>query len=150
MARRRPAQLVLRPIYVRPDLSQRERVAKRDYCRAAFRDDRHRPKRGQFDPLWLRLGMRAHLVEQRAGWVVNNPDYDQILRRRPDMDPSLPGVGWLREVYRWRTHDLVTLPGTCAEIEARLERLRAAEMATQAPGREQPMSLFDFAETEQA
>lgn len=109
-----------------------QRAACRAYCRVAFGDPRNqRRPAAEFDPLWLRLGMRAHLVEQRAGWVVSNPMYDDTLRRRPDLDPSLPGPGWLREVYRWRSYGLVTLPGVRARIDARLAALRAKEMPTQ-------------------
>ena len=132
MARRTPPQAELKPVYVRPQIDRHGRAAQRAWCSAAYRGERYRPKPGDFDPLWLRRGMRANLIESRAGWVVSNPLYDQILRRRPDTDPSLPGPGWLREVYRWRYHDLVTLPGVQAAIEARLATLREVEHRTAA------------------
>jgi hypothetical protein len=137
MRRRRNAQPDLRPVYVQPTFDSRERTAKRDWCRAAYRGDRYRPKPGDFDPLWLRLGLRMNLIEQRAGWVVSNPLYDESLRRAPAHDPSLPGPGWLWEVYRWhKTLSLVTLPSARCAIERRLAALRAAEepaaMPTQA------------------
>lgn len=127
MARRASPQAELKPVYVRPQLDRHERAAERAWRSAAYRGERHRPKPGDFDPLWLRLGMRANLIQARAGWVVSNPLYDQSLRRRPDTDPSLPGSAWLREVYRWNDRDLVTLPGVLAVIEARLAVLREAE-----------------------
>lgn len=129
--RRRTKQPELAPIYVRPTLERRERAAASDYRKAAYSGDRHRPKPGDFDPLWLRLGLRACMVMNRAGWVVSNPLYDQDLRAKPQNDPSLPGPGWLREVYRWHTRELVALPGVLAVIEARLAPLRAAEERAQ-------------------
>lgn len=129
--RRRSAQLELDPIYVKPKLDRQQRAAARDWRNAAYRGDRKRPKRGEFDPLWLRLGLRACMIENRAGWVVSNPLYDQDLRRAPQNDPSLPGPAWLREIYRWRDRNLVTLPGVLAVIEARLAPLREAEEAQQ-------------------
>lgn len=129
--RRRTVQAELKPIYVRPQLDRRQRAAARDWRQAAYMGDRQRPKRGEFDPLWLRLGMRACLIENRAGWVVNNPLYDQALRAKPQNDPSLPGPAWLREVYRWHTRELVALPGVLAVIESRLAPLREAEAAQQ-------------------
>jgi hypothetical protein len=100
----------------------------RDWCRAAFRGDRHRPKPGDYDPLWLRLGLRMQLIDSRAGWVVSNPILDQVLRRNPGTDPSLPGIGWLREVYRsHKQRSLVTLDGTRGLIEERIAALRAID-----------------------
>jgi hypothetical protein len=134
MSRRRNVQPELRPVYVRPTFDARERAAKRDWCRAAYRGDRYRPKPGDFDPLWLRLGLRMKLIEDRAGWVVSNPIYDQSLRRVPQHDPSLPGPGWLWKVYRWyKARGLVTLPRTSYAIERRLAALRAADEPSVAP-----------------
>ena len=128
MTRRRSAQQELRPVYVRPSLEQRERAAQRDWCGAVFRGERHRAKPGDFDPLWLRLGLRAYLIESRAGWVVSNPLYDQVLRTNPATDPSLPGEQWLREVYHWhRGRGLVTLPGVAHVLDLRREGRRVAE-----------------------
>lgn len=102
----------------------------RDWCRAAFRGDRHRPKPGDYDPLWLRLGLRMQLIDSRAGWVVSNPILDQVLRRSPGIDPSLPGIGWLREVYRSHKHRcLVTLDGTRGLIEKKIAALSAIDEA---------------------
>jgi len=129
MKRRRNAQPELRPIYVRPTLDSRERAAERDWRCAAYRGPRLRPKPGDFDPLWLRLGLRMSLIDARASWVVSNPLFDESLRRNPQSDPSLPGPGWLREVYRsYRHRGLVTLPGTCSAIERRLASLRDEPM----------------------
>lgn len=128
MSRRRSAQPELRPVYVRPSLERRERAAHRDWCGAVFRGERHRAKPGDFDPLWLRLGLRAYLIESRAGWVVSNPIYDQLLRSNPKIDPSLPGAQWLWEVYHWhRGCGLVTLPGVARVLARRIEARRAAE-----------------------
>lgn len=128
MTRRRSTQQELRPVYVRPSLERRERAAQRDWCGAVFRGERHRAKPGDFDPLWLRLGLRAYLIASRAGWVVNNPIYDQMLRGNPKSDPSLPGQQWLWEVYHWHLgRGLVTLPGVARELELRSEARRAAD-----------------------
>jgi hypothetical protein len=128
MTRRRSAQQELRPVYVRPSLERRERAAQRDWCGAVFRGERHRAKRGDFDPLWLRLGLRAYLIESRAGWVVSNPIYDQVLRNNPAADPSLPGPKWLWEVYHWhRGRGLVTLPGVAHVLDLRRDARQAAE-----------------------
>ena len=75
----------------------------------------------------LRAGMRVWLIEQRAGWVVSNPLYDETLRRVPASDPSLPGLGWLWNVYRWHHHELVTLPGVLGVIQERLTAGQAAQ-----------------------
>lgn len=115
-------------MYVRPSLEPRERAAQRDWCRSVFRGERFRAKPGDFDPLWLRLGLRAYLIESRAGWVVSNPIYDQLLRRSPATDPSLPGPQWLWEVYHWHLgRGLVTLPGVAQLLALRSEARRAAE-----------------------
>ncbi|MNX57007.1 hypothetical protein D3C86_878150 [compost metagenome] len=128
MTRRRNAQQELRPVYVRPSLDRRARAAQRDWCGAVFRGERYRAKPGDFDPLWLRLGLRAFLIESRAGWVVSNPIYDQLLRRDPAADPSLPGPKWLWEVYHWhRGRGLVTLPGVARALELMSEARRADE-----------------------
>ena len=129
MRRTTKPQAELKPVYVRPELDRIERAAASAWRRAAYRGERHRPKPGDFDPLWLRLGMRANLIEARAGWVVSNPLFDQDLRRNPRNDPSLPGPGWLREVYRWKARELVTLPGVRAVIAARLQTLQALEQS---------------------
>lgn len=132
MRRRSTDQAELQPVYVRPVLDRLQRAAARDYRRAAYRGDRNKPKRGDFDPLWLRLGLRVCMIENRAGWVVSNPLYDQSLRANPRNDPSLPGPGWLREVYRWKTRELVALPGVLVVIEARLQVLRELEQSNAA------------------
>jgi hypothetical protein len=85
--------------------------------------------------LWMRLGMRAYFVHARAGWVVSNPIYSDSLDRHPGNDPSLPGPGWLREVYG--CHDglaLCVLPGVHATIEDRRRPLREAEERQQRNG----------------
>lgn len=133
MTRRLKTQPELRPAYVRPTFERRELAAKRAWCRAAFSGERRRPKPGEFDPLELRLGMRAQLVDARAGWVVSSPLLDESLRRDPTSDPSLSGPGWLWEVYRWhRARGLVILARTGGVIEARLAARRTAETFTEA------------------
>lgn len=118
--RRSTAQAELQPVYVRPTFDRHERAAKRDFERAAYGDPRRAPKPGEFDPLWMRLGLRASKVDARAGWVVSNPLYDQSLRRNPTSDPSLPGPGWLMEVYRFhRYRALVLLPSVRAALDER-------------------------------
>lgn len=127
MARKKAAPEIFRPVYVRPNLPRAMREACRAFKEAAFTGKRGRPAAGDFDPLHLRMGMRAWAIEQRAGWVVSNPLYAETLDRVPSIDPSLPGPGWLQEVYRWRHTELVTLPGVRAHIAARMEACRQAE-----------------------
>jgi len=125
---KRRAQPELQPVYVRPAFDARERAALRAWCQAAYTGDRNRPRSGEFDPLWLRLGLRAHLIDARAGWVVSNPIYDESLRSNPANDPSLPGTGWLWRVYRWhKARELAILPRARSVIEQRLAVLRAVE-----------------------
>ena len=126
MSRARKPLPELKPIYVRPQLDKRMRQAEREYCHAAFSGSRRRPMPGTFDPLRLRMGMRANNINQRAGWVVSNPLYDQTLSRHPHLDPSLPGPGWLREIYHSRMSSLVCLPGVAAVIAKRNAEQRLA------------------------
>jgi hypothetical protein len=129
MTRRKPLPM-LAPIYVRPQLDRRQRAAARAWRDAAYSGQRHRPAPGTFDPLELRAGMRVNNIEQRAGWVVSNPLYDETLTRCPQIDPSLPGPGWLREVYRsHKSRSLVMLPRTLAVVEARTAAARPAPAA---------------------
>ena len=133
MARRRIAQAELMPVYVRPQFDRRERAALRDWRSAMYRGDRHLPKPGNFDPLWLRMGMRMHEIESRAGWVDSNPLLDEDLRRKPANDPSLPGRGWLREVYVfWRGQQFTTLPGVRALLLARRQAVLTEQMRASA------------------
>jgi hypothetical protein len=68
------------------------------------------------------------MIKQRAGWVISSPLLSDSLDRNPENDPSLPGPGWLREVYRWRDgRTLCLLPRTRAAIEERLRPIREAE-----------------------
>ena len=155
MSRRRTAQPELRPVYARPTFERRELAAKRAWCSAAYSGERYRPKAGEFDPLELRLGMRAQLVNARAGWVVSNPIYDSLLRSSPNIDPSLTGPGWLWEVYCWhKARGLVTLPRAGGVIEARLAALRGSKDIADVPA--QPVvedapaqqGLFDLEEVD--
>lgn len=114
-------------VYVRPKLDRRAREARRDFSEAAHRGENRRPKQGEFDPLWLRLGLRNYLIEQRARWVVSNPRYSDSLKRHPENDPSLPGLHWLLEVYGFNNCDLVVSPGVLAVIEARVAAKRERE-----------------------
>jgi hypothetical protein len=123
MKKRKPSPELPR-IYVRPSLDRRQLEAKRAFFDATCRGERARPKPDTVDPLQMRLGLRARLITQRAGWVVSNPGYSDSLDRNPAADPSLPVLAWLHELYRWRDgRELCTLPGVRAVIENRL-RLR--------------------------
>lgn len=134
MRKRKPLPELPR-VYAKPNLDRRQREACRAWFVATCSGERKRPQPGSVDPLWMRLGMRANLIRQRAGWVVSNPQYSDSLDRHPENDPSLPGPGWLREVYRWRDgRELCVLPGARAVIEARLRQLREAEEFQQRPG----------------
>ena len=123
MARSKSTQEALRPIYVAPVFTRREREAMRQWSLVRF-TGRPLAAPGQFDPLALRAGLRAHAVLSRAGWVVSNPILDGVLRRNPALDESLPGSGWLRCVYV-RERALVALPGVRAVVDSRMEALRA-------------------------
>jgi len=59
-----------------------QRAAARAWRDAAYTGQLHRPTPGSFDPLELRAGLRVTNIEQRAGWVVSNPLYDQTGARR--------------------------------------------------------------------
>jgi hypothetical protein len=142
MSRRVKALPELKPIYVRPTFSRRERDDCRAWRDAAFSGERCRLKRGQFDPLQMRAGMRVWLIEQRAGWVVSSPLYDETLRRVPADDPSLPGRGWLLQLYRWQHHELVTLPGVRAVIH---DRLTFGEAAQEFMGSPRPVAAVSAA-----
>lgn len=134
MRKRKPLPELPR-VYVKPVLERREREAKRAWFVATCSGERKRPAPETVDPLWMRLGLRATMICNRAGWVVSNPLLSDSLDRRPENDPSLPGPGWLREVYRW--HDgrtLCVLPRTRDAIEARLSPLREAEELQQCNG----------------
>lgn len=119
---------LLRPVYVAPTLDARQRAAARAFAAAAYSGQRHRPAHGTFDPLHMRLGLFITMVKNRAGWVVSNPGYDQVLTRHPEIDPSIPGPGWLTELYRHANADLVLLDSSRAHITA---RYAAAEQAQQ-------------------
>ena len=104
-------------VYVRPELEPREREARRAWFVATCSGERQRPRSDTVDPLWMRLGLRATLISQRAGWVVSSPILSDSLDRHPENDPSLPGPGWLREVYRYRDGvELCVLPGVRTRI----------------------------------
>lgn len=143
MTRRKPLPM-LAPIYVRPQLDCRQRAASRAWRAAAYSGQRNRPAPGTFDPLELRAGMRANNIEQRDGWVVSNPLYDQTLARNPELDCSLPGPGWLWDVYRGGYRDLVMLPRTLAVVEARTAAARPAPAAEQPVQAEAPGQLEMF------
>jgi hypothetical protein len=94
-----------------------------------------------FDPLELRLGLRALNRQNRPGYAKSNPRYHALLQRHPQLDDSLPGVAWLRVVY-FQHGDLLALSSSrraLAEREARHE----AEIA-RSSGRQhqQPADLF--------
>jgi hypothetical protein len=136
MRRKKPLPELPR-IYVKPEMERREREAYRAWFVATCSGKRERPAPDTVDPLWMRMGLRASLTQQRAGWVVSSPILSDSLDRNPLEDPSLPGPGWLREVYRWwdgRT--LCVLPRTRAEIEERRRPLREAEERAQQAMRE--------------
>lgn len=128
--KRKAAQPVLAPVYVRPTFDAREQAAMRAFRAAAYSGQRGRPKPGDFDPLHLRMGMRMNCIHNRAGWVVSNPLHDQLLCRHPHLDESLPGPGWLHMLYRgWTVNDLVLLASSRAAIDARCAAQHAAEDA---------------------
>ena len=135
-------------IYVKPELDRREREAARAWFVATCSGERARPAPDTVDPLWLRLGLRARMIMARAGWVVSSPLLSDSLDRNPENDPSLPGPGWLLEVYRWRDgRTLCVLPRTRAAIEVRLRPIREAEelqqqrMKAPAAASSQPLQL---------
>ena len=126
MRKRNAAQVEPSPVYVKPTLTRRERKAL-----AALLQDSMLLRRAEHDcdPLELRLGLRAWAKESRAGWVVSNPMYAQILDRHPELDCSLPGLAWLDQVYKGHRWMRVTLPG----VRAELQRRRDAEKRTTYP-----------------
>lgn len=102
-------------------VSRREREASR---RLSASNRRANSEQTGFDPLELRLGLRTWQRENRSGYVVSNPIYDEILTRGGGKhDDSLPGVAWLRTVYHGNRRDLVTLPGVRAVLQARAKAI---------------------------
>ncbi len=141
MRKRKPLPELPR-IYVKPIIERRDSDAGRAFVAATCSGEKKRPAPDTVDPLWMRLGMRATLIRQRAGWVVSSPQYSDSLDRHPENDPSLPGPGWLRELYRYRDgRELCMLPGVRALVEERRRPLREAEERQQKElGRRQPAS----------
>jgi hypothetical protein len=117
MRHRKPDQEPLRPTIVPVKLTAREREA---YRRLSSQRSASRRPLG-FDPLELRLGLRAQYRSQRPHYAISNPQYDQVLKRCPEHDDSLPGLAWLRSVYR-RHSELVALPRARAAVAARFEQ----------------------------
>jgi hypothetical protein len=135
-------QPLVRPIE-RVTLSRRELEALRHKS-----DDYMSRHRAGWDPLELRLALRAQFRRNRPGYAISNPAYDAMLSRvGADADDSLPGRAWLRSIYG--RHAMVcTLPGVREHLRERWERawkpLVAARRALKAV---QPQGdLFDAME----
>jgi hypothetical protein len=79
MRHRKPDQEPLRPTIVPVKLTAREREA---YRRLSSQRSASRRPLG-FDPLELRLGLRAQYRSQRPHYAISNPQYDQVLKRCP-------------------------------------------------------------------
>lgn len=90
-------------------------------------------------------------MESRAGWVVSNPMYDETLRRCPRLDCSLPGWGWLHDVYYGRQRELTVLPSALAELKRRHADWRSQQFpqpSNAAPAPAPQGDLFEQACTE--
>jgi hypothetical protein len=110
-------QQQLVPTIQRVVLSQREREALRRKS-----DDYYSRHRAGWDPLELRLALRAQFKRQRPGYAISNPLYDALLRRvGADIDDSLPGMAWLRSIYG-RHAMICTLPGVRERLRDRWDR----------------------------
>ena len=108
-------------------LSRREREALRRKS-----DDYSSRHRAGWDPLELRLALRAQFKRQRPGYAVSNPIYDALLTRvGADLDDSLPGMAWLRAIYG-RNAMICTLPGVCEHIRVRWDRSWRRQVASRA------------------
>jgi len=127
---RRAVQLEQRqlvPTIQRVALSVREREALRRKS-----DDYYSRHRAGWDPLELRLALRAQFKRQRPGFAISNPAYDALLTRvGADLDDSLPGVAWLRAVYG-RSAMICTLPGVREHLRERWERAWRQQVASRA------------------
>jgi hypothetical protein len=99
----------------RPPLSWRERQAIR---RLSFSRAKRREPAG-WDPLELRLGLRADLGQRRPYYAIWNPIYHELLRKKPEIDDSLPGAAWLQTLYRGNRRDDVTLTSARAAVQVR-------------------------------
>lgn len=115
---------LLRPVAQRVQLTRAEREALRRLREAL----RTRGAHG-FDPLELRLGLRAQYRQNRPGYAVSNPTYHRLLLAHPEHDESLGGRWWLRDVYYGRDFRLTALPPVRALVRARFD---AAERETRA------------------
>lgn len=122
----------------RPILTWRERQAilrlRKSYSRA-----RQKPP-CEFDPLELRLGLRADLGQRRPYYAIWSPIYHELLRSKPAIDDSLPGAAWLATVYHGNQRDLVTLPGVRALLRARCEAFAAQYAPPRPPAPATPAS----------
>jgi hypothetical protein len=148
-AKKQPAQP--KPVYVPPKLDRLDLRASRDFCNAAFRGDRAQPVRGDFDPLHMRMGMLAHERQARAGWVVSNPLLDQTLKRVPSLDSSLPGPGWLNEIYRKQRYaELVLLASSLVSLATRQAALSSLEYRSPARvGPDPPIAAVESVDSAQ-
>lgn len=117
LRRQQPQQQPLvRPIE-RVTLTRREVEALRRKS-----DDYHSRHRAGWDPLELRLALRAQFRRNRPGYAISNPGHDALLTRvGADLDDSMPGLAWLRSIYG-RHAMLCTLPGVREHLRDRWER----------------------------
>ncbi len=122
--KRREQQLIA-PTIQRVVLSGREREALRRKS-----DDYYSRHRAGWDPLELRLALRAQFKRQRPGYAISNPIYDALLTRvGADLDDSLPGMAWLRAIYG-RNAMNCTLPGVREHLRARWDRAWRHQVAS--------------------
>ena len=120
-------QQSLAPAIQRVALSRREREAL-----SRKSDDYRARHRAGWDPLELRLALRAQFKRQRPSYAISNPMYDALLARAgANLDDSLPGVAWLRAIYG-RNAMICTLPGVREHLRARWDRAWRHQVASRA------------------
>lgn len=94
-----------------------------------------------FDPLELRLGLRTLNRQNRPGYAKSNPRYHALLLLRPQLDDSLPGVAWLREVY-FHHGKLLALSSSRRALAERESRHEAEIARSSGRQHQQPADLF--------
>jgi len=125
-----PTQAELLAAIERPVLSRREQESRRRFSSAGMLQ---RPAEHGWDPLEMRLGLRAERRDFRPYFAISSPLYHEILLRHPEDDDSLPGPGWLRTLYRGNRRDRLVLPGVLTMLLARRAAADAAWRASLRP-----------------
>lgn len=126
------AQLIaaIQPVILTPREERAMRLL--SYAGMLRRRDQH-----GFDPLELRLGLRARYLQARPWFAISNAGYHEVLNRHPELDDSRAGTAWLHSVYFGNRRECVTLPRVRAMLEARMLAADRALRSSRMPNAEQ-------------